>query len=98
MCRVMSCSQVLYAIVVRSLQDSRVPVGTPEEIAVGMDPVLVDGEPRADVLKDTNDIPTGSSLESNDTEGEAGRGDPTSMRSWLSCRCIVGKFSSVCLL
>ena len=46
-----------------------------------MDPVLVDGEPLADVLKDTNDIPTVSSLESNGAEGESARGDPPSMSS-----------------
>ena len=72
--------------------------GNPEEIAVVMDPVIVDGEICADVSKDTNDIPTDSSLESNGTEGEATRGDPVSMCSWISYHCIVGKFSSVCLL
>ena len=58
----MSCSQVLYAAVERPLKDSRVPVGTPEEIAVTMDPLMESHRAkRADVLKDANDIPTGSS-------------------------------------
>jgi len=87
----MSCSQVLYAAVVRPLKDSRVP-----EIAVTTDACLVEREALCGTrcrFAGRQSDPDG--LESKDAEGEAARGDPAPMRSWLSCRCIWGK---ICLV
>ena len=57
------------------------------KIAVTTDPWLVEGDSLGETRRrfaERKLYPDG--LESNDAEGEAARGDPTSMRSWLSCR------------
>ncbi len=62
------------------------------KIAVTTDPVLVEQEPSRETrrrLEERKPVP--DELESKDAEGGAALGDPTSMRSWLSCLDIVEK-------
>jgi hypothetical protein len=47
--------------------------------------MLVEREPSRRRLEERKSDPDG--LDSNGAEGEAARGDPVYMRSWLSCRC-----------
>jgi len=67
------------------------------ENAVTTDPVLVEQEPSRETrrrLEERKTVP--DELESKDAEGGAALGDPTSMRSWLSCLDIVEvKFSKI---
>ena len=73
----MSCSQFLYAVVVRPWKVSGVP-----EIAVTMDPVLVELKSLREMrrgLAECEGDPDG--LEASDAGGKATRGDPTSLRS-----------------
>jgi hypothetical protein len=63
------------------------------EHGVKTDPVFVEQEPSSDMrqrLVERKVYPDG--LESNDGGDETARGDPTSRRSWLSCRCMEEKF------
>ena len=60
------------------------------KIAVTTDSVLVEQEPSRETrrrLRERKNGPDG--LDSKDAEGGAALGDPTSMRSWLSCLDIV---------
>ena len=60
------------------------------KIAVTTDSVLVEQEPSRETrrrLEERKTVP--DELESKDAEGGAALGDPTSMRSWLSCLDIV---------
>jgi hypothetical protein len=60
------------------------------KIAVTTDSVLVEQEPSRETrrrLRERKPGPDG--LDSKDAEGGAALGDPTSMRSWLSCLDIV---------
>ncbi len=61
-----------------------------KQIAVTLDPWLVEGDPLGETRRRFAEREEElNGLESNDTGGEAARGDPASMRSWLSCRCMV---------
>ena len=60
------------------------------KIAVTTDSVLVEQEPSRETrrrLRERKNGPDG--LDSKDAEGGAALGDPTSMRSWLSCLDLV---------
>ena len=60
------------------------------KIAVTTDSVLVEQEPSRETrrrLEERKTVP--DELDSKDAEGGAALGDPTSMRSWLSCLDIV---------
>ena len=62
----------------------------PTEIAVTTDSVLVEQEPSRETRRRLRERKTGpDGLDSKDAEGGAALGDPTSMRSWLSCLDIV---------
>ena len=64
------------------------------KIAVTTDSVLVEQEPSRETrrrLRERKNGPDG--LDSKDAEGGAALGDPTSMRSWLSCLDIVEESS-----
>jgi hypothetical protein len=66
------------------------------KIAVTTDSVLVEQEPSRETrrrLRERKNGPDG--LDSKDAEGGAALGDPTSMRSWLSCLDIVKKFLQI---
>ena len=64
----------------------------PTEIAVTTDSVLVEQEPSRETRRRLRERKTGpDGLDSKDAEGGAALGDPTSMRSWLSCLDIVCK-------
>ena len=74
----------LYAVFERPSKVSVVP-----KIAVTTDPWLVEGDSLGTTRRrfaERKLYPDG--LESNGTVGEAARGDPAPMRSWLSGRCI----------
>ena len=61
-------------------------VSVAPKIAVTTDAVLVEQEPSREMrrrLEERKPVP--DVLESKDAEGGAALGDPTSMRSWLSC-------------
>jgi hypothetical protein len=73
-------SQFLYDVLERPSK-----VSVPPKIAVTTDPVLSKSY-RAKRVKERKRDPDG--LDSNVAEGEAARGGPTSMHSWLPCRCI----------
>ena len=65
------------------------------KIAVTTDSVLVEQEPSRETrrrLRERKPGPDG--LDSKDAEGGAALGDPTSMRSWLSCLDIVEEVSA----
>ena len=65
------------------------------KIAVTTDSVLVEQEPSRETRRRLKERKTGpDGLDSKDAEGGAALGDPTSMRSWLSCLDIV---EEVCL-
>ena len=71
------------------------------KIAVTTDSVLVEQEPSHETRRRLKERKTGpDGLDSEDAEGDAALGDPTSMRSWLSCLDIVEAFTNVryCLL
>ena len=89
------CSQFLYPVVDRPSKMSVV-----SENAVTTDPVLVEEEPSRETRRRLEKRKTGpDELDSKDAEGGAALGDPTSMRSWLSCLDIVEEvFSLSCLL
>jgi hypothetical protein len=75
----------LYAVVEVPLKMSVAP-----KIAVTTDSVLVEQEPSRETrrrLRERKNGPDG--LDSKDAEGGAALGDPTSMRSWLSCLDLV---------
>jgi hypothetical protein len=75
----------LYAVLEVPLKVSVAP-----KIAVTTDAVLVEQEPSREMrrrLEERKPVP--DELESKDAEGGAALGDPTSMRSWLSCLDIV---------
>ena len=56
------------------------------KIAVTTDSVLVEQEPSRETRRRLKERKTGpDGLDSKDAEGGAALGDPTSMRSWLSC-------------
>ena len=56
------------------------------KIAVTTDSVLVEQEPSHETRRRLKERKTGpDGLDSKDAEGGAALGDPTSMRSWLSC-------------
>jgi hypothetical protein len=60
------------------------------KIAVTTDSVLVEQEPSRETRRRLRERKTGpDGLDSKDAEGGAALGDPTSMRSWLSCLDIV---------
>ena len=60
------------------------------KIAVTTDSVLVEQEPSRETRRRLKERKTGpDGLDSKDAEGGAALGDPTSMRSWLSCLDIV---------
>ena len=66
----------------------------PTEIAVTTDSVLVEQEPSRETRRRLRERKTGpDGLDSKDAEGGAALGDPTSMRSWLSCLDIVAQVS-----
>ena len=80
-----ACSQRLYAVFERP---SKVSVA-PKQIAVTLDPWLVEGDPLGETRRRSAEREEElNGLESNDAGGAAARGDPASMRSWLSCRCM----------
>ena len=69
-------------------------VSVAPKIAVTTDAVLVEQEPSREMrrrLEERKPVP--DELESKDAEGGAALGDPTSMRSWLSCLDIVEESS-----
>jgi hypothetical protein len=72
-------------------------VSVAPKIAVTTDAVLVEQEPSREMrrrLEERKPVP--DELESKDAEGGAALGDPTSIRSWLSCLDIVEEsFSNV---
>ena len=64
------------------------------KIAVTTDSVLVEQESSRETRRRLRERKTGpDGLDSKDAEGGAALGDPTSMRSWLSCLDIVEEFS-----
>ena len=80
-----ACSQCLYAVFER-------PSKALEKIAVTMDPWLVEDDPLCETRRRFAERKLElDGLESNGAGGEAARGDPASMRSWLSCRCMYRK-------
>ncbi len=64
--------------------------------AVTTDSVLVEQDPSRDTRRRLEERKTGpDELDSKDVEDGAALGDPTSMRSWLSCLDIVKRFASL---